>query len=222
MGSLSLQIKVPVRFIQLAWRCSGSNARRHLASRTQAGLVSAWALSAGEARTIGLQPRYSPHRQARSCPSSHCSAAAKSSPRAQKRSSTAHTASRTAPNARKLAADRTVFAAERTCAAWVRTGLLALASGIGAKALLSEVIPEWLIIATGSILVLFSAFCFGAAVWRHLEPGVPPPRVDVSRIPSWILVAVNGFLALVAVAALVGSAGLLTCQLNEISSMLGV
>jgi putative membrane protein len=84
------------------------------------------------------------------------------------------------------------------------TGLLALASGIGAKALLSEVIPEWLIIATGSILVLFSAFCFGAAVWRHLEPGVPPPRVDVSRIPSWILVAVNGFLALVALAALVG------------------
>jgi putative membrane protein len=104
----------------------------------------------------------------------------------------------------QLAADRTVFAAERTYAAWVRTGLLALASGIGAKALLSEVIPQWLIIATGSILVLFSAFCFGAAVWRHLEPGVPPPRVDVSRIPVWILVAVNGFLALVALAALVG------------------
>jgi putative membrane protein len=63
----------------------------------------------------------------------------------------------------QLAADRTVFAAERTYAAWVRTGLLALASGIGAKALLSEVIPQWLIIATGSILVLFSAFCqYGA------------------------------------------------------------
>src|SRR5690348_2916607 len=104
----------------------------------------------------------------------------------------------------QLAADRTVFAAERTYAAWVRTGLLALASGIGAKALLSEVILQWLIIATGSILVLFSAFCFGAAVWRQLEPGVPPPRVDVSRIPVWILVAVNGFLALVAFAALVG------------------
>jgi putative membrane protein len=104
----------------------------------------------------------------------------------------------------QLAADRTVFAAERTYAAWVRTGLLALASGIGAKALLSEVVPQWLIIATGTVLVLFSAFCFGAAVWRHLEPGVPPPRVDVSRIPAWVLVAVNGFLALVALAALVG------------------
>src|SRR5437763_9789992 len=104
----------------------------------------------------------------------------------------------------ELAADRTVFAAERTYAAWVRTGLMALASGIGAKALLSGVIPQWLIIATVTVLVLFSAFCFGAAVWRHLEPGVPPPRVDVSRIPAWVLVAVNGFLALVALAALVG------------------
>ena len=98
----------------------------------------------------------------------------------------------------------TVFAAERTYAAWVRTGLLAMASGIGAKALLEELLPQWLIIATGSVLVLFSAFCFGAAVWRHLYPGVPPPRIDVSRIPPWMLIAANGFLALVALAALVG------------------
>lgn len=67
----------------------------------------------------------------------------------------------------QLAADRTVFAAERTYAAWVRTGLLAMASGIGAKALLSGLIPEWLIVVTGSVLVLFSAFCLGAAVWRR-------------------------------------------------------
>jgi inner membrane protein YidH len=104
----------------------------------------------------------------------------------------------------QLAADRTVFAAERTYAAWVRTGLLAMASGIGAKALLAELLPQWLIIATGSVLVFFSAFCFAAAVWRHLDPGVPPPRADVFRIPPWILIAVNGFLALVALAALVG------------------
>jgi len=104
----------------------------------------------------------------------------------------------------QLAADRTVFAAERTYAAWVRTGLMAMASGIGAKALLAGVLPEWLIVATGSLLVLFSAFCFGAAVWRHLYPGVPPPRTDVARIPAWIFIALNGFLALVAVAALLG------------------
>ncbi|HET6522476.1 MAG TPA: DUF202 domain-containing protein, partial [Geminicoccaceae bacterium] len=71
----------------------------------------------------------------------------------------------------ELAADRTIFAAERTYAAWVRTGLAALASGVGAKKLLEGVIPEWGIWAVGTVLVLFSAFCFGAAVWRHLFAG---------------------------------------------------
>lgn len=103
-----------------------------------------------------------------------------------------------------LAADRTVLAAERTYAAWVRTGLTALAAGIGARALLEDVVPAWLASATGTLLVLFSAFCFVAAVWREMSPGAPPPRPDTRRLPAWILVTVNGFLALVALAALVG------------------
>jgi putative membrane protein len=102
----------------------------------------------------------------------------------------------------ELAADRTVFAAERTYAAWVRTGLAALASGIGAKKLLEGMVPEWMVIATGSLLVLFSAFCFAAAVWRQLFTGAPPPVPDVRRIPPPLLVLVNGFLMLVALAAL--------------------
>jgi putative membrane protein len=104
----------------------------------------------------------------------------------------------------QLAADRTVFAAERTYAAWVRTGLVALASGIGAKKLLAGIVPEWMIVGTGSLLVLFSAFCFAAAVWRQLHPGAPPPDPDTRRIEPWLLVLVNGFLALVAIAALIG------------------
>jgi putative membrane protein len=104
----------------------------------------------------------------------------------------------------ELAADRTVFAAERTYAAWVRTGLLALASGIGAKQLFTGLVPEWLIIANATVLVLFSAFCFAAAVWRHLNPGPPPPMPDTARIPPVLLIAVNAFLVLVALAALMG------------------
>jgi putative membrane protein len=104
----------------------------------------------------------------------------------------------------ELAADRTLFAAERTYAAWVRTGLVALASGIGAKKLLADLIPEWMIVATGSLLVLFSAFCFAAGVWRQINPGPPPPQPDSRRIPPAILIAVNGFLALVSLAALIG------------------
>jgi putative membrane protein len=102
----------------------------------------------------------------------------------------------------ELAADRTIFAAERTYAAWVRTGMAALASGIGAKKLLEGVVPDWMIIATGSVLVLFSAFCFAAAVWRQVFVGAPPPIPDVRRLPPALLVAMNGFLVLVALTAL--------------------
>lgn len=104
----------------------------------------------------------------------------------------------------ELAADRTVFAAERTYAAWVRTGLVGLASGIGAKKLLEGVVPGWMIIGFGTVLILFSAFCFVAGVWRQVFVGAPPPNPDVPRIPPVILVVVNGFLALVALTAIAG------------------
>jgi putative membrane protein len=103
-----------------------------------------------------------------------------------------------------LAADRTIFAAERTYAAWVRTGLASLAAGVGAKAVLGPVLGEALVLSAGSVLILFSAFCFAAGVWRELFPGPPPPRPDVRRIPPLLLIGVNGFLMLVALAALLG------------------
>lgn len=103
-----------------------------------------------------------------------------------------------------LAADRTILAGERTYAAWIRTGLAALASGVGARALLESVIPHWLVGATGSVLILFSAFCFVAAVWRDLWTGAPPPDPNLRKLPGWLLVALTGFLVLVALAALVG------------------
>lgn len=104
----------------------------------------------------------------------------------------------------ELAADRTVFAAERTYAAWVRTGLVAIASGVGAKALLENIVPHWLVLLTGTVLVLFSAFCFGAAVWRNLYRPSPPPVPDAIRIHPAVLLGINSFLVLVALAALVG------------------
>ena len=102
----------------------------------------------------------------------------------------------------QLAADRTVLAAERTYAAWVRTGLAALASGIGARALLDKVVADWLTLTTGCVLVLFSALCFVAAVWRELLPQITPH--DIHRLPSPLLIAVNGFLVLVSLAAFIG------------------
>jgi putative membrane protein len=104
----------------------------------------------------------------------------------------------------QLAADRTVFAAERTYAAWIRTGLAALASGIGARALLSQVVPESMVLFASTVLVLFSAFCFCAAVWRELVPAWRNPQPEARRIPAPILFVINGSLTLVALAALAG------------------
>ncbi|MEG8058677.1 DUF202 domain-containing protein [Sphingomonas sp. 22L2VL55-3] len=103
----------------------------------------------------------------------------------------------------ELAADRTVMAAERTYAAWVRTGLAAPAAGIGARALLENIVPGWLAGATATVLILFSGFCFVAAVWREMIL-IAPPRPDTQRLPAWLLISVNGFLAIAVLAALVG------------------
>lgn len=49
-------------------------------------------------------------------------------------------------------------------------------------------------------MILFSAFCFAAAVWRnlyHAEPPVPTAK----RLRPALLLTVNGFLVLVSFAA---------------------
>ena len=73
-----------------------------------------------------------------------------------------------------------------------------------ARALLKDVVFPWLGTATGTVLILFSAFCFAAAVWREMGAGAPPPRPDIKRLPAALLLGVNGFLILVSLAALVG------------------
>lgn len=100
-----------------------------------------------------------------------------------------------------LAADRNILASERTYAAWVRTGLLALAGGIGARAL--HDVPDWLVLANGTLLITFSLFCFGAGVWRHFHPGPPPPEPSVKVMPWVALVGANAVLAMIAVGALI-------------------
>jgi putative membrane protein len=86
----------------------------------------------------------------------------------------------------------------------VRTALAAIASGIGATALTRDVLPKWVGKASGSVLVVFAGFCLVAAVWRELHgiTRVSPP--DIRPIPRALLVPLNAFLLLVAIAALVG------------------
>jgi len=103
----------------------------------------------------------------------------------------------------QLAIDRTILAGDRTYAAWVRTGLAAVASGIGARTLLAGLVPVWLVGATASVLIGFSAFCFVAAVGRR-RFSVAAAGADLQPLPFWLLASLNGFLVLIDMAALLG------------------
>jgi putative membrane protein len=103
-----------------------------------------------------------------------------------------------------LAGDRTLLAAERTYAAWVRTALASLAAGIGATALVKDILPPWVGKLTGSLLVAFAGFCLVAAVWRELQGVERFKGEDIHPIPAALIVPMNVFLLMVAVAALVG------------------
>jgi putative membrane protein len=101
-----------------------------------------------------------------------------------------------------LSANRTVLAAERTYAAWIRSGLMALASGIGARALIDQ-LPPWLAILSAATMIVFSIFCFIAAVWRNLQT-VAPPEPDVKRLPAAWLLLFSTLLSLLSLASLYG------------------
>ena len=103
-----------------------------------------------------------------------------------------------------LATDRTYLASERTYAAWMRTALAALASGIGVRAVMHDMLPGMGGRVIASILVLFAAFCLIAAVWRQLQGIAPPPHPDIRPIPNALLVPTNAVLLVVVIAALVG------------------
>jgi putative membrane protein len=104
----------------------------------------------------------------------------------------------------ELASNRTALAAERTYSAWIRTGLFALASGAGARSVLAGLMPGWLIRIDGSALIIFSIFCFCAAVWRMINSGAVRPGPDVRRIDERVLIAMSAFLSLISLVALYG------------------
>ena len=101
-----------------------------------------------------------------------------------------------------LAADRTLLAAERTYAAWTRTGLVALASGIGARAFVEQHVPVWLAIFAGSVMIAFAVFCFAAAAWRQVQ-NIRHPSPDAKPAPTFILAGFSVLMSAVALAALI-------------------
>ncbi len=102
----------------------------------------------------------------------------------------------------QYALDRTVLANERTYAAWLRTGMAALATGIGVEKFMIEVIPEWGIKLIAVLLLAFSAIAFLLAAWRFNHLGVRLEGVDVKMIPRIVTAVLSAALALCSVLAL--------------------
>ncbi|MEG3086909.1 DUF202 domain-containing protein [Sphingomonas sp. PB4P5] len=103
-----------------------------------------------------------------------------------------------------MAANRTMLAIERTYAAWVRTGLAALASGVATCEFVDEAVPASIADAMASLLIVFSAFCFIAAVWRELGGFGGTAWTDLRGVAPAVLIAANSVMLLISVTALVG------------------
>ncbi len=103
-----------------------------------------------------------------------------------------------------LAIDRTLLANERTYASWLRTGLCALTAGLAIEKFMVDVLPFWGIRIISVILILFSAFVFLVAAWRHAHLRSGGTSEDLPRIPVSAARIVSVFLALCSLLALIG------------------
>lgn len=109
------------------------------------------------------------------------------------------------PDARiRLAEDRTVLANERTYTAWVRTGLAALAAGVGFEKFLAGAMPEWIIRAIAVILILFSFCAFFLAIWHYTHLGLKLKNAEIKTPPIKSLILLTAALCLAALLALGG------------------
>ena len=91
------------------------------------------------------------------------------------------------PNKRSLSLDATVLANERTFQAWVRTGLAALASGLGIAKFFSETLPLWMLLTIASIMIAFSIGAFLLASWRYNNLHFRMQELDVEATPPWVV-----------------------------------
>ncbi len=95
------------------------------------------------------------------------------------------------PTEHSLALDATVLANERTFQAWIRTGLAALASGLGVAKFFSNTMPVWMHVTIASVLVLFSIAAFLLASWRYNNLHFRMQELDVAATPPWVVRAIS-------------------------------
>ncbi len=102
-----------------------------------------------------------------------------------------------------LALDRTVLANERTYTAWIRTGLAALAAGLGIAKFMTYLLPLWGIRIIAAVLIVFSALAFLLAAWRYGHLHIKVSHLEVDAMPLAMIRCLSLFLTGCSIIALV-------------------
>ncbi len=85
------------------------------------------------------------------------------------------------------AAQRTLLANERNFSAWMRTGLAALATGLGIGKLLGSMGAPTLTRLIGVSCIMVSAVVFVLALWRYKKVYDALNREGIQATPMWII-----------------------------------
>ena len=108
------------------------------------------------------------------------------------------------PDPTRLAMDRTILANERTYQAWLRTGLSALAAGLGVARFLSDTLPRWMHLSIAVILIAFAVLAFFLASWRYAHLHLRLRHPEVEATPLWLVRLIAALLIGAALLALLG------------------
>lgn len=92
------------------------------------------------------------------------------------------------------AIDRTLMAEERTFGAWVRTGLAAIATGLGFVKLLPSEAPTWRVELLGVVLISVGGLAFIFAFVGYVRGSRYWSAAHRRAIPLWLVAGITGLL----------------------------
>jgi putative membrane protein len=102
----------------------------------------------------------------------------------------------------RAAFSRKAQAQQSTYVAWILTGVAALATGVALDLMFANIGCSGYGVATSSVLILYSGFCYVAAVWRILEQRVSSPLRAFRLFPSTKLITISAALIVIDLAVL--------------------
>jgi putative membrane protein len=102
----------------------------------------------------------------------------------------------------RAAFSRKAQAEQSTYIAWILTGVAALATGVAIDLMFANIGCSGYGVVTGSVLILYSGFCYVAAVWRSIEQHAVSPLRAFRLLPGAKLITISAALIVIDLAVL--------------------